>query len=131
MHVTADSRVHQIVSFDTFEFLDAFDFLDAIDFLWEIFFLGDWLRKETDGSEPCSEVPLRGDSILPIQSLAALSTYVQSLEPSIQGSTKLGLVETGFNQSFRYRLTDSLFQQFPGFYRLADFLFHQFSGFPT
>ncbi len=53
MHVTADSGVHQIVSFDTFEFLDAFDFLDAIDFLWEIFFLGDWLRKETDGSEPC------------------------------------------------------------------------------
>jgi hypothetical protein len=27
----------------------------AIDFLWEIFFLGDWLRKETDGSEPCSQ----------------------------------------------------------------------------
>ena len=31
----------------------------AIDFLWEIFFLGDWLRKETDGSEPCFQMRSR------------------------------------------------------------------------
>ena len=52
MHVTADSRVQQIVSFDTFKFLDAFDFLDTFDFLRDLFFLGDWLQKETEGSEP-------------------------------------------------------------------------------
>jgi hypothetical protein len=45
----------------------------------------------------CSEVPLKGDSVLPIQLLTLLSTYVQSLEPSIKATTKLGLVETGSN----------------------------------
>jgi hypothetical protein len=41
---------------------------------------------------------LKGGSVLPIQLLAVLSTYVQSLEPSIQGTTKLGLMETGSNK---------------------------------
>ena len=40
------------LSFDSFEFLDAFDFLDTFDFLRDLFFLGDWLQKETEGSEP-------------------------------------------------------------------------------
>jgi hypothetical protein len=65
----------------------------------------------------CSEVPLKGCSILLICFMIfnPLSTYVQSLEPSIQGSTKLGLVETCPNQSLMYRLADSLFQRFFGF----------------
>jgi hypothetical protein len=39
-------------------FMDSPDCV-AIDFLWEIFFLGDWLRKETDGSEPCFQMRSR------------------------------------------------------------------------
>jgi hypothetical protein len=31
------------------------------------------------------------------------------VQPSFQGSNKLGLVETGSNQSLKYRLADSLF----------------------
>jgi len=41
----------------------------------------------------CSEVAQTGYSFLLIQLLTVLSTYVQSLEHSIQGSTKLGLVK--------------------------------------
>jgi hypothetical protein len=33
--------------------------------------------------------------------LLSTVTYVQSLDPSIQGSTKSGLVETGFSHSLR------------------------------
>jgi hypothetical protein len=40
----------------------------------------------------CSEIPLKGDYVFPIQLLTLLSTYVQSLEPSIKGSMKLGLL---------------------------------------
>ncbi len=45
----------------------------------------------------CLEVYLKRYSILPIWFVAVtvLSTYVQSLEPSIKRSTKWGLVETG------------------------------------
>ena len=57
-----------------------------------------------------AEVPLKDDSTLLIPLLTMLSTYAQSLEPSIQGSTTFGLVEIGSNQFIRYRLTDSLLQ---------------------
>ena len=70
------------------------------------------------------------DSVLPIQLLAVLSTYVQSFEPSIQGLTKLGLtklVETGFalltklvETGFALGLEETGFLR----YRLADALFH-------
>ena len=45
----------------------------------------------------CSEVAQTGYSFLLIQLLTVLSTYVQSLEHSIQGSTKLGLVNLVFS----------------------------------
>jgi hypothetical protein len=50
---------------------------------------------------PCLENALTGNSIFLIQ-LQTLSTTVQSLEPSIQGSTKLGLTKFDFYLSFRY-----------------------------
>jgi hypothetical protein len=56
----------------------------------------------------CLEVALIGFPILIIQLLTFLSTSVQSLEPSIQASTKLGLTKLDFFLSFRYSLlTDS------------------------
>ena len=61
------------------------------------------LKPATVTAQSESEVPLNGDSVLPtgIPLLTMLSTYVQSFEPSFQGSTKSGLVETGFSHSLR------------------------------
>jgi hypothetical protein len=47
----------------------------AIDFLWEIFFLGDWLRKETDGSEPWIRFRVRH----PISNLNAQADFSANL----------------------------------------------------
>jgi hypothetical protein len=49
------------------------------------------------------EVPLKGDSIplIPLLNMLSTSTYAQSLEPSIQGSTNLGLVETASGSKFQ------------------------------
>ncbi len=60
----------------------------------------------------CSEVPTKSYSIqvLLIRFLTLLSTYVQSLEPSIQESKTLGSVKS-VADGFTY----SLFQRFSGF----------------
>jgi hypothetical protein len=65
----------------------------------------------------CLEVALIGFPILFIQLLTFLSTNVQSLEPSIQASTKLGLtILFDFFLSFRYSLlTDSEISIFQAF----------------
>jgi hypothetical protein len=77
----------------------------------------DACKLATAQTVTASEVPVKGNSVLLIRLLTVISTYVQSLKPSFQGSTKLGLVETqaGSNHSLRYRLADSLFQRFSGF----------------
>jgi hypothetical protein len=58
----------------------------------------------------CLEIALIGDSILLIWLLTFLSTKMQSLEPSIQGSTELGLTKFDFYLSFRLQV------QTPRFY---------------
>jgi hypothetical protein len=73
---------------------------------------------------PCLELALAGGSILLIRLLTSLSTIVQSLEPSIQGSTKLGL--TKFDFYLRYKHLDSILQRFSGFLTSSQcFLGHQ------
>jgi hypothetical protein len=59
---------------------------------------------------PFLEDPLTGYSILYIALLTFLSTNVQSLEPSIEGSTKFGLTEFDFFIPFTHTIPDSILQ---------------------
>ena len=70
---------------------------------------------------PAHSLPLAGKFLLLISLLTLLSTYMQSLENSIEGSMKLGPVKTGQGDYLKCSIPDSLS------YLLSVFLTHSLS----